>query len=74
MESTIYPTDFYAANGIPHCELCGDVYHSDDFGVFCPSDNNNCRHFRKPAVTAKTTAKATATPKTQVTETLENGK
>lgn len=43
----VYPTEFYRANNIPYCELCGEKYLSGGDGrAICPEDfRGQCPRF-----------------------------
>lgn len=67
--TNIYPTQHYEANGIPFCPVCGDQYHSDDFGIFCPGSEPTCKYTRIPANPSPAqTASAKTTKKPEVKE------
>ena len=40
--TSVYPTDFYQAIGIPVCGLCGSKKQTNESGVICPENNPNC--------------------------------
>jgi len=42
LTAAVFATDFYKASGIAYCSLCGEKRRTNQSGLFCPANQQEC--------------------------------